>query len=271
MTVVSGILGTVDGVSSIRRWLVKDRNDVVQYASSATRSAIDAMAGNTDWEGLYVCFGHTPAVAPGDTFTFKGTVDGTLGLTGTGMVDVVRIDWPVEAGQPISYIVGFSPGTAMTALNEAISDTSTALPPTAISCKIQVANDAASPAYADMSGEEREMHLTIARDNRPTPTGRTAGLKSRVAGHWRGEVEFTAYAASPAALPQKGQTIGLRIYVNASLYWEVRWWEIDEKSDDVKVEGSENYSCRIHAVFRARGGGGVGAIVTPAGTTWWPE
>jgi hypothetical protein len=50
----------------------------------------------------------------------------------------------------------------------------------------------------------------------------------------------------------------------------VKWWEIDEKTEDVKIEGTENYNCKIHAVFRARAGGGIGFIKTPAGTTWWP-
>jgi len=270
MTVVSGILGTVDGSSSVRRWLVQDKNETQQYASSNTQMAMGAFVGNDDWTAFYAAFGHTPVRKPGDTFTFKGTVDGTLGLTGSGMVDVVRIDWPTEEGQAISHVVGFSAMGAMTAQSGTIADTTTTLPPTAIATKIQVAGDSASPSFADITGEEREMHLTIRRKNRPYVSGRTAGQRKRLVGEWDGEVEFTAYAAKPSDLPQKKDVVAVRMFVNSTQYWEIRWFEIDNKTDEVHIEGTENYSAKLHGTFRAIGGGGVGKIVTPAGTTWWP-
>lgn len=279
MGVLSGIGGAVDGRGTIGEWRVNHSSDTQQYVSSNTKQGTGRVIGNKDWSGTYNALGHTPQTMPGDAFTFTGSLDGTNGVTGAAICDQVEITWDIEAGAIISHVVTFSSNGALTEGTAAASDSTVPDPPSSIGTKVEVADvvmPPASPAYVEVP-DVRTITLTISRANPSYVSSSTAGETKRVAGPIDVQVRINVYTddVSGAPIPTVNEVNEVKLYVDATTFWHLKWIMFTEHSDyTCNVETGELVSVTLNGSmdgYTSVAGTPIeGFIKKPDATTWWP-
>lgn len=265
MGVISGISAAVSGASGItmREWRIREIQRGPKWVASISQAGVSAACGAKDWRGYFLGYGHTPVVFPGETFTFLGSVDGTLGVTGPAICDRIVITWDIEAGKVIEYRVDFSANGTLSKGAAAATDSGT--PVVVCSTSMYVKIDAQNQT------DIRYMRLVITAANRPYNSSDTAGQVKRNSGNINAECLYRLYQDSPANLPALAMPKVLRFYVTATTYWELTWMRLEEIEDyGVNLEEAENVGATIKGAFVAYNGTGAGTIINPATTTKWP-
>lgn len=83
VTVLTGIKGlaakNTSAIHNTRKWTINVMSEIQAFITSATKAGTGRQIGNIDWNGQYSAYGHTPVCLPGDSFTFKGSLDGVSG------------------------------------------------------------------------------------------------------------------------------------------------------------------------------------------------
>ena len=107
----SGMKGAVANgtsvLSAVGEWSVSLKAENQAVVDSSTAGGTVRVGGNTDWSGRYQANG-LPAVHAGDSFAFIGSIDGAEGVSGTAIVDSVKIDWDIAGGKVVRHAVTFS-------------------------------------------------------------------------------------------------------------------------------------------------------------------
>jgi hypothetical protein len=278
MGVISGKGGAVDGSAEVRGWSINSEADLQAYVDSATKGGTARTAGNEDWSGQYQAYGHTPVRMPGTTFQFKGSIDGAVGVdsgAGGSIVDQVEIRIDIESGAIIEHTVQFSANAALAFGAAVAADASVPDPPTSIGCKIQTAEAVAAPSFADIL-DVRTITLTITSDNKMYVSSESAGQVKRVAGNIDFTVQFDVYVDDFSDAPAVNEVANLRLFVNATEFWDLKWVRYGESSDnDVQIEGADVVGATLNASMHgfANVDGDTpteGFIKDPSGATFWP-
>jgi hypothetical protein len=277
MSVISGASGAVDGASGTQNWSITSSKDIQTFVSSATKGGTGRLAGNGDWSGRYSAFGHTPAVMPGDTFTFTGSIDGTNGATGDARVDRVEITIDIEGGKIIGHTVDFSSNGDLTLGAAVATDTAAQCPPSAIGCRVAMSTAlaaAGSATFADID-DVRTISITLTADNKAYRSSSTNGGTMRTKGTFDATFSFSVYTDDFSTLPAPGITRVFRFYVSATTFWQFEWGMVGELSDlAVDIENKNPIGATVNG-----GMTGVATIATvctygtiknPAGNTVWP-
>jgi len=262
MTVISGINAHVDGISTLRSWKIRASNLAVPGAASDAPGAVQRIAGNKDWRGVYLAYGHTPVPWPGSAFSFAGDVDDNYGVSGTAIVDKITIECPVEEAKRIEQVVEFSANGGLDRGAAAATAGSSPSIVSAISRKVSLDG-------VDVT-DVRGWKLVLTARNKPYASSDTAGQIMRTAGNIDGQYEYKVYEDNPSDLPTEGEVKIVRFYVTATTYWELKWGimeEIDDWGGD--LEGAENVGASIRGSYNAFYGTISGSIKNPAGETKW--
>ena len=257
-SVISGINAHIDGISTLRKWKVRMKNMVAEGAASDAPGGIQRLAGNKDWNGIYLAYGHTPVQFPGDAFSFSGDVDANYGISGTGIVDKITLICPVEKGDRIEQIVEFSANGALTAGAAAATAGATPAIYSAISRKVALDT-------VDVT-DVRGWKLVMSARNKPYASSTTAGQVQRTAGNIDAQFEYMTYQDDASQFPTEGDMSVVRFYVTASTYWELTWGifeEIGEWGGD--LEGAENVGAVVRGSYSAFNSTSMGTIRNPAG------
>ena len=115
MTVISGIDMAVNGASTARTFQIREFGQPRRgYSASGFAKGTGRSKAPVGFSGWYLGYGHTPAVFPGAAFTFTGSVDGALGVTGAAICTANIIRASIEQGGPIEYMVRFFGDGALT-------------------------------------------------------------------------------------------------------------------------------------------------------------
>lgn len=281
----SGISGLIAkdaaNIPFTRKWSVSTKNDLQGYSASNTAGGMGRLAGNDDFSGSYDAYGHTPAVKPGDMFTFHGSMDGVDGVSGPCIVDSVTINWDIEGGKPISHSVDFSANGALTLGAEAaVADASVPNPPTSIGTLLKfITVETASPATVTLA-DLRTMALKISRANPEYRSSSTSGHTKRVAGVFDCELSCSFYIGDPdfSDIPTIGTIFQIKAYVDATTFWDIKWMRLASQDGlDVDREGGGVVGASL--AFMLAGYANVGAapgtptagyVKSPAVATWWP-
>ncbi len=266
MGVISGISGAVNGASgiSMREWRIREVQRGPKWVASISQGGVSRKCGVKDWRGYYTGYGHTPVVFPGETFTFLGSVDGTLGVTGPAICDRIVVTWDIEAGKVIEYRVDFSGNGTLSKGAAAATDSGTPV----IKCSTGMYVAIGGGRQTDI----RYMRLVITAANRPYVSSDTAGQVKRLPGNIDAECIYKLYQGTPANLPALAVPNQLRFYVTAGTYWQLMWMLLEEIEDfGVNLEEAENVGATIKGAFVAYNGTGAGTIIDPATTTKWPS
>ena len=97
MAVITGELGCVDGIHTVKNWMTRSGADHKKYEASNTSRGPARITGNVDWSGRYEALGAQPVKMVRDAFTFGGSVNGAKGVSGACIVDAVEITIGQEA------------------------------------------------------------------------------------------------------------------------------------------------------------------------------
>ena len=284
VTVLSGIAGLVakgaSAVTQCRKWSIGVNTETQPYASSATKKGHGRVVGNADWKGSYNTYGFLPAVMPGDSFVFHGSLDGVKGVNGTALCESVEIVWDIENGKIIEHTVEFAANGVLTEGAETgVADTTVPNPPTAVGCVIKITPLGGVEATID---EVRTMRLKITRASQAFVGSAVAGQKRRVATNWDFEVSYTCYQNDLSALPQPNSIAQLKLYctdpgASTPLWWDLKWVMFKETSGvDVDIEGGTLVGATVTGDMNGfavvTGTPTTGFIKTPEATptTIWP-
>lgn len=279
-SVISGVGGAVDGVGTVGKWTMVSSADLKKWLASGSKQGASRLPGPRDWSATYTALGFLPQKMPGDTFTFTGSLDGTNGVVGAAMVDGVTIDWNQETGDPITHTVSFSSNGAL-ALGAAVAtDVTTPEAVSSVGCIIKASDPLGSPSFTEIE-DIRSATLTITRANTPYVSSSTVSngeaRTKRIAGPWDFAFSYSQYEGDPAMLFEPNTVKHFQVFVNDTLYWELKWVRMGELSG---VESDHETGELVTATQNGEmegwtdveGTPSEGVIKTPevAPTTIWP-
>ena len=261
----------VDGQKTTRGWRIQYRGHLKGWTSSGLSGGTARNTGVKDFIGWYLGYGFLPAVFPGDAYTFKGSIDGSLGATGAAICTAIVVRGSVEQGGPIEFMVRFGGNGGLTLGSSEATDEATPNPGEGIDMKVAV-NETDESDIRDVM-----MELTCAA--KPYSSSGTAGVMKRVTGRIDAMVQYHTYEDAPSDYSAPGVTNDvIKVYCTESLYWEITNMHMDDVEDYGTDLGDENQLsdppgglCR----WRMDGhtaGAAIGTIKTPAESpvTKWP-
>lgn len=288
MSVVSGISGqlSTDGTNaaaSVRGWSISYRsNNPAGHASGASPGMEFNVPGVKDWEGSFDYYGKFPPVIPGATGAGSTTFIGHTGakqVTGTILPTAATINVDIESGSIIGGTVNFVSNSALvwSATATALADVSVPSMYPSVGCKAQWAVAAASPSYANIA-DVRTWSLTLACEPKRYASADTGGIRKANPGRKSARVDISVYQAaldafnSPDMLP--GTVGGLKLFVDASTFWELRWATVGEESPSIDIEGGENgivsLGFEYTSVASISAANAYGYIHKPGAVAIWP-
>jgi hypothetical protein len=278
LTEYSGINGAIDGIP-IADCDLSYQADDVSFVNALTRGATARRSGNKDWSGGWRYHGHTPVKLPGDTFTFSATPDKTAGtqkgFTGPAIVDEVTVKWDIEGGKVIEHSGKFSGTGAYTLGTVTVAaDTSIPNPPTAVGTKMQTTTVGGS-SWVELQGV-RTMEFTMRRPPKEFAHAGTAGCKGRRKGNLDASLSVSIYADADLSsqIPALNAVNAARLFVDATLYWEIKWFKLLGVSGlKIDVETGALLGATLNFGWDAiadQGSPALGSIITPASATLWP-
>ena len=241
------------GINDVRFWKVGHSAENLAVADSGTKGAFNELRGIVDWKGFYGAYGHTPAVMPGDAFTFRGNIDTEVdkGALGTAVVRAVQIFWDWARGLPIYHTVAFEGNGALTFGATTSAD---AGPPDwymSGDCVWKIAAPAASPTFLELTKRIRGS-LLIWKDLAPYTDSGTANLVSRAGGNLHWAVSVDVHTEDPSAIHSVASTFGvnnvvdLQLFVDATTYWNPKWTRWKEVGElEIDIEGEKLTATRL--------------------------
>lgn len=287
MAVINAVLSklSIDGtnaLSSIRTIQIGYTAQNPQGVSSSgdTTSAQFGAPGVTDWNANATFYGKTLPALPGAAVSFVAH-NGSEQTTGTGIVERVEVHCDIEGG-------GLIGGSLVIAANSALtfSATATALTDTSIpnifstggsaGCKAQWSLPVLS--FADIA-DVRSWSFTVARVLAPFVSSGTAGVTKRTAGALAGvSATVSCYQGTPSVFATAGMLPGamgaLRLFVDSTTFFDLKYVSCGEVSPDINIEGSANLSHSMNFAWSAytpvSGTPTRGLLHKPGAVAIWP-
>lgn len=279
MGYITGMDGAVNGAGCVRIFEVDAKELGGKFSGAGTMDAVDEIAGSKDWSGRYGAYGHTPIVMPGEAFAFVGSIDGSVGLYGTSIVEACRVDIEIpqkeEEPRPISHLVVFNGNGALHKGAAVAANTDIPNPPNPGDLIFKYATPAGSPSWTTLT-EVHKATLLFSRNNPTYRPGSSTFQTYRLKGNLRAQLELELYASSFSALPAEGSVIGVQLYVSATEFYQIDWMKVTAlNAMTVQVEGATLVSAKPSLVWKPATliGDTVtrGQIILPDETVWWPE
>lgn len=92
MSILSGLQTAISGIPSVSRWTVETTKDFAQAVTAATNGGVIRSCGVEDWRATVLSIGVAPAYKPGDAISFAASLNGSVGVSGSGVVSAVRLN-----------------------------------------------------------------------------------------------------------------------------------------------------------------------------------
>lgn len=235
------------------------------------------VAGRSDWTCSFDFFGKTIVALPGAAVTVIGYT-GAERITGTGLVSEISLECDIEGGNMLSGSCSLGANSALDyAAGSALADANVPAAFQSIGCKAAWGPIAASPTMADIA-DVRRWSFTARCELRPYGTSDTGAFTKRLPGNRSIEAEVTTYNANPTgyetALMLPGNFGELRLYVDATTFYAVRWMEVQASESTLPIEqkGSMEFAHRFrHSLYGVVSGSQTrGYFKLPSGTNIWP-
>lgn len=273
----SGLLGAVNGVSSVQQWQINDDMDIHAMGASNTLGGKVKKQGTKHWGGSMVQFGANPLnQMPGDLIDFVGFVGPENGVSGTGpayigsaMVDSIDLTWDWATNAPLMITTNFS-GAGALAYDpehaEILDETALAV--------VCAQNDQLKVLYSEYDTEWdnlESINLNISRANLEYTNSSSVGWKSRK----KGPFDFTLTAIEHEIKRtrfSKGDFVQLKLFVSPDDYWLIRWGMVKSFTGiTVNRDTGEivKQTVNFEGSIRDYQGTNVGSIILPSETVAW--
>lgn len=239
----------------------------VVYGTSGTAGGVGRIKGVSDWRATFTIYGATANMYPGTGFTLTA-YDGAGSWSGTAIVEEMTIEADIKGGGLISATVTVASNGLLTRGTTSVTDSATPAP---VSAKgVKVTYDGTDRPHAT------GWRLTLRSENKPYHSSGTYDVATdtnyagRIAGRKDASGSWTELEALGASMPRDGETTKiLKLYVNATEFWEIKWPTIDSVSTPVAVEAGDIVEPTVNWSFNGYSGG-VGYINKPDASAWWP-
>lgn len=291
MSVYSGRFGAVNGMSTVRNWVLNETTTPAEYRASNTRAGTGRKEGVYDFTGSFEGYGGVPPIMPSEYFNFVGFTAPTTGGFGTAgvtkeatnaIVQSVTINWDWTTGGLLDWLVNFAAGEPNIITEGSASTTDLSLPAVKIVCPTKItltSNDTLWPNLTRAS-------LTINANNSSFVNSSTQGRTGRRAGiiDWNASVTEQANVAN-ATLGLSaclGSLVGgdtlMRMWIDATTYWGLSWAHYIDSSD-FRVDNDTGAIIGQTNNFGMAGfdeDGNSGYIARPgedggSNPYWWPD
>lgn len=279
MGYITGKDGMVNGADTVRLWRIEPLSPGGPYAGSDAAGAMDRIDGWKDWKGQYAAYGHTPSSMPGTALSFVGSIDGSVGVYGTAIVEAVTIDIEIPQDEeqpptPINHIVEFKANGTLSRGAAVAADADVPNVPNPKELKVEYATPAAVQSYTTLSSVYRA-RLRIACRNPLYRPGAGSGLTYRLAGNIDASLQMEMYESAATNLPTEGNNYGIKIYVTSTLFWYIDWMKLEGITPfEVPIETRKLVYANLDWALKSTHLIGVtptrGSIKKPNTTTWWP-
>lgn len=288
MGVISGKFGVVNGVDTVRNWSIEDAHDVKTYVASNTKFGTGRKTSVESWSGSFSPYGHTPVWMPGDDFSFVGytgpdsQLPGGTGLrySGTARVGQVTVNWGWQGGEIINHQTNFSGHLALTATaaGAAVSDLVVPRVPTVIGTKIDYSTD--GNVWTEWTNL-LSATLTLTCALQAFVNSSTVVSGRLWTGQRPGPLDWTLAVNEQdnrRSLFAKGDVLYLRLYVTASLYWELKWAKVinftgltvDQETGAIMQQTVNFGMDAFDPTQTTYDPDSIGHVLMPGGAQWWP-
>lgn len=256
MSIISGISGAVNGISTCAEWSITPGKQLVESSASNTAGAKNQTVGNEDWKGRMRCYGKEPPVYPGASLSFVGQT-GAGSYAGSALVASCRGNFPISSGGPISWDIDFEGISAITRGVTAVTDATSPAIFTAAACKVQRAG-------TDVPGVQSfTLELTC-----KLPTYVNAQVIKRVAGGLGCSFSVDQVEADPAAQIAAGDIAIYKLFVDASTFYQISYGVLGEPDQNVPIESGEIVAYRLPFKFSLYSTTTRGGVLKPGGAAF---
>ena len=251
MGVIGGAKSLINGMYTTKSWSISHKADLQAIIASNTYGGPVRLEGNKDWSGTVEGWGHTPPILPGDIFSFTGSIDGSLGATGSAICDSTTITINVESGAVINYSSAFSANGALTfgAAVVAADDTCpSAYSPIGAIISYDVLPDT---AYATLPNVKM-ITINITADNQFHIDSSTAGETLRLAGNINCTVDIDVNIEDTglASLPAVNSVCRLKITLASGDVYDIDFIRFASVSDiTADRETAAIISAKLNGLF----------------------
>jgi len=227
-------------LAAIGEWSVSVKGEPGAIVDSATVKATTRASGPKSWTGRYRANGGIPYPLLFPVFGFVGSIDGVNGLTGSAVFDSIKIDWDIAGGKPLSHEVAFT-GNGALSMGAAVAVD--AAVQAAQSSQIAVPVNLATPDDPT-SGQTwiplpqiLTMSLEFKRANTQYFDSSSLPWKGTKAGPLDCSLSIKLHPDSVlattalSALPQPNDVMGVQMFVDDTLYYELNWMMFSDLTD----------------------------------------
>lgn len=259
----SGAISTGSAEDMVSAITIEYNEQSAEWGASNTAGSVGKTMGNSDWSAEFTLYGAVANVVPGASITLTAYT-GAATFSGPMLVDEITITADIKGGGIISATVRCSANGALTRGAGTVTDSSTPAPLSVKGLKVNLAGS----DRTDATG----WTLTLRSDNKPYNSTATAGVTKRVAGRVNASGSWTELEGTPATLPAVGLTGGsniLKLYVNATEFYEIKWPIVESVSTPIPIESGEIIESTIAWGFNGYDGA-AGYLKLPSTTNFWP-
>ncbi len=282
MAVHSGKFGVVNGQSTVRNWVINDVQEGKAFVSSNTKGGTGRRESIHDWTGSFSAYGGIPAALPGAALAFSGKTsaddDSQTGTgqvyTGTAIVDSVVITWNWASGDILSYVTNFSGNGELVESVATLSDATSPVTPAILLTKVEWETNTVGPVFTEWENLAQAV-LTITAANQPYVNSSSVisgkAWRLRKAGIIDMTLAVTEQATLRASLPALGVSEVIKLYTDATLFYELTWMQVlDFSGINVDIETGAITSRTVNFGMDGFKAGVAGTIKLPDASTYWP-
>jgi hypothetical protein len=269
--------GTFEPISAVRNWTVSETSEPTRIVASHTKGGSQKVPGIKDWNGSAAAWGGNPVLLPGDLFTFKGYTapdNGVFGGTGTilqgdayVMQFILNLNW--EGNESVNQSFDFNGSGALEfpAAEFLEDDTS---PNIGSICELKIEQSTDGTTFTPIENIATAT-LTITNDVTEYVNSSTNCYNGRIPGPIDWTLSLNLHD-NVRPIPIQENRI-FKIWINKTDFWLLEWGHVDSYSDlSVNIETGEIISQTLNAQMSGFDeSGGVGQIVLPDKTVWWPQ
>lgn len=271
MGVHSGKFAVIDGLGTMRNWSVNDVSNAQKFVASNTRCGTGRVRGTRDWTGNVSAYGAVPLVMPGQYFDFRGYTAPANNVSGSGpcasgnaLVESVTITWNWGNGEILAHQINFGGNGELTWIDDFFEDVSVPVTPIVCGTKI-LQEDEIWPNLVQAS-------LTLTAPMLPYVNSATDCWTYRRSGPFDWTLSLTEQNNERDGLPEISSDLDLKLFVNASEFWHLRWGHlIDYSNLSVDRETGAIISRTVNLGMSGFVGGETGHVLMPDESTFWPE
>lgn len=233
MGVHAGKSAHILNVTHVRNWQINETQTNPKAVHSASLGGTQRRTGVSSWTGSFSCYGHSPQMVPGSSYSFEGYGAPINDISGSGskysgtiFVNQVAITWNWASGEVLAHTINFDGHLTLTINDSATvtEDTEPAIISSVCGTKITYGTGNGTNWGNLTQATFTMMNPSVAYVNSSTNCG--TGRLNGPAFDWSLSVtEQNDTRITALALGNQEQ---FKIWIDDSNYWQLCWGRVKE-------------------------------------------